>query len=417
MNKHFFIVIISILTFSYANAQDNYLPAVIVSLQGDTISGKIDYKNWGSNPDKINFYNENKRTIYKPFEIKSFLVNDELYQSAIVQVDNSTYDLGNLSDSPNPVSVTDTVFVRKIIEGKRDLFYFKTKSGIINLYIDNGGKIEWLERKKYYYSNNGSKQVIENSKYKNQLSLYFNDCDDIHGSIVNSSYTLKSLTKLFIKYNECHNQEVIVFSKEEKIITKFSILSGLSQTTLTFNSSLDNYAYLVEPGKQNSIDFIFGFAADILLPRNNQRWIIHNELLLSTYSVSFEHENVMNENRTITNKSTIGNTSLALNVLLRHKIPVGNVDIFINGGFSAGLSIKNENFSITEDTFYIPVQTTEGVAINPIRTGERGFTGGLGLSIKNVNIEARYLRSIGPSVIKDLDSNIQKMNLILSYEL
>ncbi|HTD41168.1 MAG TPA: hypothetical protein VK671_11145, partial [Mucilaginibacter sp.] len=67
----FFVFLLSSLSY----AQSNYKPGYVVDLKGDTLKGFIDYREWGSNPNAIDFKTtvtdkESKR--FSPADINYF---------------------------------------------------------------------------------------------------------------------------------------------------------------------------------------------------------------------------------------------------------------------------------------------------------------------------------------------------------
>ncbi|MBK7174130.1 MAG: hypothetical protein IPH84_13035 [Bacteroidales bacterium] len=88
MNKFSFILICLTLSSVIVFAQNKFLPAYVIQNDGDTIKGYIEYKQWGQNPEKINFKADllTQVEIFKPLDIKAFFVQNELYRSAIIFV-------------------------------------------------------------------------------------------------------------------------------------------------------------------------------------------------------------------------------------------------------------------------------------------------------------------------------------------
>src|SRR6187549_1124270 len=105
MNR--FILTLGLLVFvglAKVSAQVDYRPGYVVSSQGDTIQGSIDYRNWLQNPKTISFRPsaQGVEHTYKPLEIRAFGVAGDVYESAIVHVDVSPTSVDELSENPEP---------------------------------------------------------------------------------------------------------------------------------------------------------------------------------------------------------------------------------------------------------------------------------------------------------------------------
>lgn len=59
----------------------------------DTVRGFVEHRNWDRNPSKIFFKSDltSAVKVCSPLEIRSFFVKDEVYESAIIDVDKSPF--------------------------------------------------------------------------------------------------------------------------------------------------------------------------------------------------------------------------------------------------------------------------------------------------------------------------------------
>jgi hypothetical protein len=74
-------------------------------LKNDSLKGFIDYQNWAKNPKSISFkVSENASpTEYNPLEINGFIVQTDVYVSAIVQAEDSR----QMEYNPNQIKEAD----------------------------------------------------------------------------------------------------------------------------------------------------------------------------------------------------------------------------------------------------------------------------------------------------------------------
>jgi hypothetical protein len=119
------IFLLSFLAPFLANAQSNYKPGYVVNLKGDTLRGFIDYQEWGSNPDAINF----KKAITD--QGSKYGVNDIDYFS-VDKLESYKRYTGRIStDATNGVSPSErdtgyrdaTVFLKVLEKGIRLALY------------------------------------------------------------------------------------------------------------------------------------------------------------------------------------------------------------------------------------------------------------------------------------------------------
>ena len=136
-----------IFSFQNTNAQKHFLPGYILPLKGDTMKGWIDYRNWEWTPDKISFKTSEAgdANVYRPLQIKEFVVADEVYESAVIQTEVSPSDVSDLTYNPALQFGSDTTFVQSMIRGKKSLYYYKSKFGKELYYIKQDSLFElWI---------------------------------------------------------------------------------------------------------------------------------------------------------------------------------------------------------------------------------------------------------------------------------
>lgn len=116
--RRFLIFSILIILIKPAFSQSNYISGSIIDLNGDTIPGFIDFKNWSVNPDRIKFKEnpEEKAKVYTPLHIQEFLVQGAHFTSAIVDIELSIMNESRLMDDNALHFKKDTVFLLALIE-------------------------------------------------------------------------------------------------------------------------------------------------------------------------------------------------------------------------------------------------------------------------------------------------------------
>lgn len=413
-------IIVNIFFFFFTTtsllAQENFVPGHIVQHSGDTLYGLIDYRNWEKNPKKVSFKEMvgKESQHYTPLEITAFACEDEVYISAIIEAENSSLKTGNLSDSKAPKLSIDTVFLQTIVKGKKDLYYYKLESGRDNFYIKNGTEIELLEHRRYFVHEDGKKVIKENNRFLGQLSWYLSECKSTALDVKSAGYTKRDLLKLFNSYYECFPDEAIFKIKAEKMKVVFSGVAGLTITSLLIES--EEKQYFQETNFPKSTDLTLGIAANLVLPRNQGKWSIYNELIFTTYDINAQHRDFTNNDVYTIRDINIGYSYLKLVNMVRYNYALDNISIFLNAGITNGLALKENNLIEEEEKFYSTERTVSEPAISETRGYEQGWVLGAGVIKDRLGLELRYESSNGMSKLQSLSSRVRRTYILLSYK-
>ena len=409
------LLLIGILTFQLTFSQENYIPGYVIKNNTDTLFGFVDYRNWEYNPDKIKFKTniENNPISFNPTDITEFEIEGENYVSGIINIEVSQIQTDKLIDDTQINTKVDTTFLQTLFRGKKSLYYYKNSDGKENFYIKQNTGFDLLIYKRYLKKQDGKSLITENKKYLSQLTLYLNDCETINSELKNTSYKQNSLIKLFQYYYKCSPSDISFQKKIAKIHTDIGVLAGVSLTSLEFRS--DALAYLVEAGYNPSINFSSGIFLDLILPRNQGKWSINNEILFSTYKVVGSYEEYENENYYSVTTTEIGYSYLKINNLVRFKYPIGHLFLFLNGGISNGYSINETNYKKKESKFYTTDRVVEDLALNDSRKYEQSFILGTGVKYDRFSFEIRYEKGNGMSEYTALNSSTKRYYFLLGY--
>lgn len=410
-----FLISISILLVQFTYCQENFLPGFVIQNSGDTIHGFVDYRNWVTNPDKISFKENvnNEPAIFTPINIKEFGVLDEIYESAIVETEISPDNTSNLQFDNELIIKIDTTYLQAVVKGMKSLYFYVNKNGQEQFYIKQNSSFELLIHKKYLKLQEGQGIIAENKKFIGQLTLYLNDCLSISAELKKTEYRKKSLEHLLLYYYNCSNSEITFRKNTEKLSAQIGALAGLSLTSLKFSSS--DFAYLVNAGYQQSANFSCGIFLDLVLPRNQKKLSIYNELIFSSYKVNGRYDEFENENKYKIYHTTIGYSYLKVNNLIRFQYPVGSLFLFANTGFSNGIAIGETNYCKKVAKFYDSETVEEFDAIADARKWEIGFLLGTGAKFKRYSAEIRYELGNGMSTFTNLKSSTNRFYVFFGY--
>lgn len=402
-----------VLSINYSFSQKNFEEAYLLDNSGDTIRGYIDYRNWNNNPKTIRFKDNLEADSRKitPTEIQGFGVSNEMYISAIVDIETSTEDFNKMGFNPALNLMKDTVFLQTMFRGEKSLYYYHDKDWKDNFYILKDNKLELLQYKQYLKQDGVQKYKKEVNKYKGQLILYLND-SSLLSDINRLKYRSTSFEKLFAKYYENSLKPVDYRKENDKTTVEFGVLAGVNITNFNFKSSgimneLANAEY------ESSIDFTAVLFLDVILPRNLKKWSINNELSYTSYKVSGKSSTSLGQN-VLNYEMEFAYSYIKMNNMLRYKYSLGkNVILFANAGFSNGFVISGENKKIRTSELSGNVKVTE--AISDIRKYEQGWIGGFGSRYKKLSLEIRYETANGMSPITGFKTTVNRWFFLLGY--
>jgi hypothetical protein len=359
---------------------------------------------------------------YNPMTISGFLVHNEIYTSGIVAAETSVTQVNQLSSEPKINTRIDTVFLQTMFQGSKNLYYYSDKSGKQNFYIRQWPDFELLVYKKYLGQDKQSSvsagavnQIRENKTFIGQLSLYFQDCPSMQSKINAATYDKRSLEGLFKSYYECSKVNLSYQYVKEKPKTYFGVIAGMSITNLKLKSSEDPWQYIANVDYSTSYNFTGGLSLEYILPRNQRKWSVYNEIMFSSYSVSSYNENYKSENVYDYYTTKFAYTYLKMNNMIRFTYPVNTFFVFVNAGLSNGYVLSETNSLIKESKFYTDPVTTEGPAIKGSKKWEYGILAGAGIKYSKFSFETRYEGGSGMSDLPALISIANRLFFMVGY--
>jgi len=293
-----------------------------------------------------------------------------------------------------------------MIHGPKSLYYYQNKYGRIQFYIKDDSDYELLIHKKYLKSIDDRMVSTENKEYLSQLSLYFEDCPTIHPVLMNTGYNKKSLEELFQFYYYTTKSDMTFQKKTEKFSMELGVVAGLSNTSIKFSGEYD-YDYLNQAIFNQSHNVTFGLFLNVVLPRNNERFSIYNELIYTSFNLK-SPSNV--KNTILYNNTTFKYSYLKVMSMLRYRVPIGKLLGYINVGISNGLAFQETNY-------FNYGQSVEKIKpITKPRNYEQGYILGLGTNYKKYSFEFRFEK--GNGFTQDVATTIStRYYLLLSYKL
>lgn len=401
------------------NAQKNFEPGYVVIANKDTLKGSIAYLNWSKNPEKINFKTNSNgpEKVYGLADLSSFNVHGENYVKAIVDIDDTPFKTGELSNSPIPKSHADTVFLRVLASGPKSLFFLRGEEAKEHFYIKTGDTYQWLTSYRYEFRNDEKSGVVVIDTYKQQLKEYLSDCPEFAGKTSFLNYSQASIGKLFeTYYQKCSSNIANKIYKSDRIKTEFGVIAGLSITKLTLKGP--TAAFIMKGSFPISSQIAGGVFLNFILPRTQKKVSVYNELFFSSYKVTNHTEKYVSDQDHSFTDLSVGFSYLKLNNMARYTIPFNGASLFLNAGISNGLAVSENNYNKTVTYFYSNQGgVTESKLIKETRKYEQGILFGVGGTVKKLSFEVRCELSNGVSPYNDLKTGVRRYFALLAYRL
>ncbi len=410
-------VIFLVIEINIACSGNPFESGYIITRNKDTIRGTVEIITSKSTPGEVLFRETgaNSVTVYSPSALLEFGTAYDVYKSAAVKLNYRSYQFGDLRDSLYNDYLIDTVFLRLIVSGDKELLYYKDSISPEMFFIKNEFGYEWLIHSNITVKGRKKNQRLTNNNYIGQLILYLTGCSSMNLVLSNTSYDMESLVKAFQHYYNCINSSVELYKPKEYKHIELYAIAGVSFTKTGFGGN--GYSYLTESNFPWSADFSGGVAVDVFLPEILGRWSINNEVIFTSFHSASTHSYNDNEQSSAVTHTDIGASYLKINNMLRSKIPLLDVSLFFNFGLSNGftLSTTNKMKQVTTDSEDIHIY--EGKAIPDFRNYNFGFIVGFGIKYKRFSAEARYEIGNGVTSTTGLSSNLNRFYIFMGYKI
>jgi len=279
----------------FSLAQSNYKPGYVVTLKGDTIHGLIDYRDWDSNPNSINFKTASASQTpqsFTPADIAYFNIeNVDAYQTYTGKISTDVTDIDKLSvrDTGSRVAM---VFLKVLQKGKNvELFSYSDK--VKNrFFIGESPNYAPVELEYRVYVKNQTGETVNENTYLKQLFALANKYnaldDDLEKTFQTENYSSWLILKIVSKINKTSKSDYKKSVNDNSGIRLFAS-AGLNVTTISPNTSS---AYYAAGGKSNtSFGATAGLGIALLTNANTGRFQIRAEASVSTAKYSSLYEN------------------------------------------------------------------------------------------------------------------------------
>ena len=399
-----FIVSCSLKGYSQIIFEKGYL----INNSNQKIECLIKNNDWKNNPVTIEYkLSENTEPVVADVKsAKEFgIYSISKYIRSTVKIDKSKENLDDLSYDKEPTYVEEVLFLKVLVEGKSNLYYYVNGNLQRYFYNKDNSTIEPLVYKKYLVSEN---VVEENNQFKRQLwadlkcpTIGINKVENLH-------YKKNSILNFFMEYNKCSNSNYTRYDgKVKKDLFNLTFRAHLNNSS----AYIRNTAYT----RNNSADFGskaslgFGIEAEYIFPFNKNKWSIFVE---PSYQ-NFKAEIITDDFFVATKKliSNINYSSIEVPLGIRHYLFLNkNSKLFINASYVFDFNLKSSIEIRRDDNTYY-----NSLLVNTLNNTSFG----VGYKFKDkYSIETRYQTS--RTLLSDYlfwDSSYTTASLIFGYSL
>jgi len=246
-------------------AQSNYKNGYLIKLNGDTVRGEVNYREWHTSPKSILFRQDNHSQPYEVAvrDVKGLNITGyEKFISYTGPVSTSTVSYINLPNYLDTAVRTDTVFLNVVYTGSSVSLLSHTDEVKTRFFVMDGNKFQ--ELKYYQHYNTDGSQVVTVDTYKRQLiallAKYNANYDrSSFNEIQKAAYYVKDLVKALKLINVGSPASAEQVSKDLSKL-RFFAGAGVAYTAYEFNGPKDfgyesNHAY-VSPLISLGVDFL-----------------------------------------------------------------------------------------------------------------------------------------------------------------
>lgn len=319
-----FLLLAGIIFFSLAEAQSDFRPGYIVTLEGDTLQGLINLRGDKLNAKDCIFKQEDnsEKVTYTPDQIRAYGIQN---LKRFVSPSSLAYDLRK------------SVFLEYVAEGPLTIFFYKDDENVEHFLASKDTVIMELS---YQLNSSQDGQLRSRfEKYKGQLRYLLGDEPTLFPLIDKIACNKKDLRRLAEEYKKLRHpvNESFVSYQKKNIKFKFAIHASVGTSHLTsppYNMYLSDYLVTKSLDFDRTYTYEIGAAVNVYLDHAGRNRL---SLQLSP-ALNFVEYNSKVERRLppllYTYQSDIKYTTLKVPVLVKYAFNSSNHSIspFVKGG-------------------------------------------------------------------------------------
>ena len=334
-------IIFSLIIFSVsvsALAQINFEEAYVIFNDGTKKTCLIKNEGWEFNPSEIEVKFDDSEEIQTLAinQIKGFgFYYKEKYERNIVKIDQSSNNsnIKPFSKQRAPEFVTDTVFLKILVEGDVNLYYYAEKF-LSRFFFKTGNSDPVpLIYKKYYVN---LSEFSTNKSYIQQLYTLMADGPVSESIIKKTEYNLQDMISLFSQFNGLEEKEEK--SDPNQKVINIGIKGSVHHTSLKIYNSVANYR---EVDYGSYFQFRPGVNTELFLPFRKNKWKISVGLSYYKQAKSIQ---VLYDFEVIPKEARLSYQGIEVPLNLYYQFYLENDSyIFVNGGLLFDIAINSSH--------------------------------------------------------------------------
>ncbi len=368
---------------SEACAQGRWAEGYVVKVTGDTVFGKISYKEKIRTPAVVMIrLKDGVRQQFRPSQVKSFTVHmplqDIYFKSFSTEIDVSQQELSSIGKSASPELMPQQFFAQLLVQSPKSLYTYRDTVVHKQHYLVESpeGTLTDLVFKRYY-ADESRTQLASNEEYKKQLQKLYTGCTSVNISKLNDAqYNMGSLMRLAKDYNKCQYGDNPAYEyKRERTKATVGLLVGPSRNFFQwYNAVYVGFRY------PTSYTVVGGIYINLILPHTQKHLSIYNELVNDSYRLTGTRNDIITGQQEI----VINLTYIKLLDALRYQFSGVKLSPFIQLGIGNGygISLSAQTSDIVNSS--LPLQ---------LNRYEQCLLAGVGLSYSRMELELRTERT------------------------
>ena len=325
-----------------ALSQTNFQPAFIITENGDTVSGFIDYRGETKNSAICKFSKSKNGSPaeYLPASIRGYkFYSGKFYVSKQFQIEGAN----------------TWVFAELLFEGIYSIYFYRKNRNIYYFIEDKDRKIWELKNQEIRYRMGGKEYSKMSKEFISTLKVLFADYSEIQTEIQEADRSHKSLISLTKSYHEyvCPDEECIVYEENlPKALYRISPILGVNISMINLSQ------YIYKDFKfENSPSPLIGILFNTSIPRFNQKLSLEigAAFCQNYFASTFSQGDYWKQHYDLYLKTY----SLLNNLSFQYTFPTGKLRPFISLGGSLLLHLKQETQLINENESDFEVRSYE----------------------------------------------------------
>jgi hypothetical protein len=357
------LVLCILFTAIQGYAQYKFEKGYFINNSGEKIECLIKNMDWKNNPSEFRYKltDQDIEQTNNIDEVAEFAVHSEFkYERHSVLIDRSPDSMKNMSTEKDPIFTEEQLFLKVLIEGKANLYYYESANLRRFFFKTQDSEIEQLVYKRYRTANS---ENAYNNKFRQQLYVSLK-CDKISvQKIENLGYRKSDLVSVFELFNQCEKVEYEAFKKiSTENLIHITLRPGIKSSSL----AIKNNGYpLNNTDFGNEISFRLGVEFEYILPFNKNKFA----LIFEPGYQYFSSEKEITYTKTLTFSETTVVTSDYSSV----ELPIGfryysfindNSKLFFDAQIVIGIPLSKTIQAERPELIYLETRTSNNLAFS-----------------------------------------------------